>query len=452
MMQHASASIAIVSGAPRHAPRVRRTKQPGLARPGGASLAVAFGACALAGAIACGRHDAGARASAARVQMPEQRARGPIGAAVASAGFAGKGLHLWTTSCDPRSEEARATGAAVARLGHALRTVGLVCLALREDGAVIDAEARGPGLASELDRGGVRRGALISTLVRAGATTALVLANPREHGFDGAGAAKAISTAASRARVVERLVAAQATEGHAAVELDLESLPTAASGDLVALVSALRAALPPAVELVVDVHAKTVDDPGWPGPGAHDYGALARAGAIVRLMTYDFSLGPVPAGPTTKASWIRAVVAYARGAGVPAAQLEIGLPAYGYDFPPVATRDAAPADEPPRPLRWREAIELRARVGATLLRDDAGAPHFVYRAAEGAREVWFDDGESVGRLLDELRDVAGEVRGVALWGVYGADPGVLDAWLRAFEGAPAGSPAPANVAPGEILR
>lgn len=339
----------------------------------------------------------------------------------AGAGFRGKRLQVWTTSCDPRAEEARATMALVGRLGPALRTVGLACLALREDG----------GLAATGDDGhGVRRGALVAALAARGAETALVVANLGVGGFDGPGAARTLASEGARARLVERLVAMQATERHATIELDLEALPTAARDDLVALVRALRARLPAEVTLAVDVHAKTVDDPGWPGPGAHDYGALARAGAVVRLMTYDLSLGPVPAGPTTRADWIRRVVAYARSAGVPPAQLEIGLPAYGYDFAP---RPADTADPPPRPLRWREAEALRAREGAELLRDEGGAPHFFYSAPDGLHEVWFDDGASLGRLLGELRDVADDVGGVAIWGVFEADPAAIDAWARAWE-------------------
>ncbi len=319
-----------------------------------------------------------------------------------------KSLHVWTTECDAAADEASGLLELTERDGVHIDTLGLDCQPLRADG---DFEVRGdPG-----------RARLLGQLAERGIATALVIANNGGGDFDGALAAAVLADPSRSGRLLSRLVEVQQRERHAVVELDLESMPTDAAPDLVRLVQSLRVLLPKAVRIVVDVQAKTVDDPGYAGPGAYDYGALAIAGATVRLMTYDYSLGPVPPGPTTKPSWIREVVAYAGARGVPADRLEIGLPGYGYDFGP-RKGDAHVT------LRWREAEALRARVGAKLVRNDDGAPHFEYRGEDGPHEVWYDDGASIAQLLASLGDLSSSVSGAGLWSAYGADPRMLDAW------------------------
>jgi spore germination protein YaaH len=316
-------------------------------------------------------------------------------------------LHVWTTVCDDEAAESSELLELTRRDGVHVDTVGLDCHALRADG---DFDVPG-------DAGRAR---LLSRLSAQGIATALVVANAAGGDFDGGLAAAVLADPSRSERLLSRLVELQQREQHPIVELDFEAMPSESAKDLVRLVRSLRERLPPAVRVVVDVHAKTVDDPGYPGPGAHDYGELANAGAIVRVMTYDYSIGPVPPGPTTKPSWIREVIAYARDRGVPADRLEIGLPGYGYDF--------GPGTEQHAPVRWREAESLRARVGAKLLRSEDGTPHFLYDADDGRHQVWFDDGASIAHMLGNLRDLSGSVSGAGIWGVYGADPRVLDAW------------------------
>jgi hypothetical protein len=342
-----------------------------------------------------------------------------------------KRLHVWSTACEPKAGEARAVLATAQQVGRTLRTIGLVCYGLGDSGLL-----RATG--DESSRG---RNALAAAIRRRGVGTVLVLTNADSQGFDGDRASRVLASTAARARLVDRLVVLQARERHVAIELDLEAMPSAAARDLVATVAALRARLPSDVAVVVDAHAKTVDEPGWQGPGAHDYGALAAAGAIVRVMTYDYSIGPVPPGPTTRAAWIREVVRYARGRGVPSERLEIGLPAYGYDFAPTG----------PAPLRWREATALAALRGSPLLRDANGTPHFAYEANDGLHEVWFDDGPSITRLLSDLRDLSDEIGGIAIWGAYEADPAVFEPFARRARGHVGQAP-PSIVASGEIMR
>ncbi|MEO7095373.1 MAG: glycosyl hydrolase family 18 protein [Polyangiales bacterium] len=329
--------------------------------------------------------------------------------------WVGKRLHLWVTSCDASSSEAKQLVATATAHRGLVDGVGIACQAVVRDGSFKTVDDGPPG------RG---RAALAARLQGLGIATTILVANPGPGGFDGPlGAAVAMDEKA-RAKLVESLVAARTKEHHAGIELDLESMASEAASGYVQLVREVKAAAGTGVEISVDVHPKTVDEPGWDGPGAHDYPALADAGAIVRLMTYDLSIGPVPPGPTTKSSWVREVVAYARSKKVPAQQLEIGLPAYGYDFPP--------ADKgSPLALKYKEIMQLKARVKAEVTRDEAGTPHFSYDAKDGRHEVWFDDAESLARVLEDLRPVAKYVRGIAIWGMHDADPRLVDALVTA---------------------
>jgi spore germination protein YaaH len=325
----------------------------------------------------------------------------------------GKRLHLWLTTCDPRAPEAVELLTRVATHPQVVTSVGFACQVLGDEGSFVTvggttAEAGRAELAARLHALGVR--------------TSLVVANWNQSdsgGFDGALAMRVSEDPASRLRLVTSLVAARTLEEHGLVELDLEAMPVAAANGFTTLVAHARQSS----EVAVDVHAKTRDDPGWPGPGAHDYAALARTGATLRVMTYDYSVGPVPPGPTTKAGWIHDVVHYARSCGVPAGQIEIGLPAYGYDFPPAG-------HGPPTPLTHRDAIARATAAGATIERDAARVPHFTYQAADGFHQVWFEDVESQAQLLADVADLAPDIAGFAVWGVYGAEPEMFELWRR----------------------
>ncbi len=327
-----------------------------------------------------------------------------ISSAAPATSFRGKKLHLWITSCDPRAKEVGDVLTRAAQGKH-VTSIGVACTAITKEGTLV-AQGEHPV--------GKGRAAIAEKITKAGFLPSLVIANPGPLGFDGALATQVLGDEATRKKLAAAIADVVKNEHFAAIELDLEAMATIAAPGYSSLAAEVRKGIAANVELVIDVHPKTVDDPGWDGPGSHDYVALSKTGAVLRLMTYDLSIGPMPPGPSTKASWIREVVEYARKTGVPAAQLEIGLPAYGYDYPP--KEKGAPI-----PLRHEEVEALRVRVKATVVRDDGGTPHFQYDAPDGRHEVWFDDAESLGRVLAGVADLADQVRGVAIWGIGRGD-------------------------------
>ncbi|MGZ3419018.1 MAG: glycosyl hydrolase family 18 protein [Polyangiales bacterium] len=308
---------------------------------------------------------------------------------------------MWTTSCDLGSRESLDAIALTKRL-PGRGSVGVACTAVTAEGGLADEPGR-PKLAARLAALGLQ--------------PSLLVANPGPGGFDGPLGAKVVTDPELRTKLARAIVQARAREGFGAIELDLESLPTSARDGYTALVKEVVATA--GVPVAVDVHPKTVDDPGWDGPGAHDYKGIVDAGASLILMTYDLSIGPVPPGPSTKATWVREVVAYARALGIAPSKLMVGLPAYGYDF--------APEGKGAAPLRHEEIVALRSKTKSALVRDPLGSPHFAYAGEGGTHEVWFDDAESIGRLLADLAPIAGEVRGIAIWGAGRADPALAHA-------------------------
>ncbi len=351
----------------------------------------------------CRGADEGSTAAAAAPLSPSPA---PTVAATKSGAWAGKRLHVWVTSCDETSEEAANILAGLAKSPGVVDSVGVACTTVTPNGKLATL-AEFP-----VDQG---RAKVAGKLAKAGVRTSLVVANVGPNGFDAALAKKALEGDASRQHLLELIMDAAMRGGFRDVELDLESMPTNLGPKYTKLAKEAVARVEKrGGELTVDVHPKTIDTPTWDGPGAHEYAALADAGAVVRLMTYDLSIGPVPPGPSTRATWARDVVKYARSKGVPPEKLELGLPAYGYDFPPKGKGSALA-------LRHVEVMALRTKVKAEIKRDEFGTPHFDYDAADGKHQVWFDDAISIGRLLTDLADVAADVRGVAIWGIGRAD-------------------------------
>ncbi|EMF44572.1 glycosyl hydrolase, family 18 domain protein [Leptospira interrogans serovar Grippotyphosa str. LT2186] len=72
----------------------------------------------------------------------------------------------------------------------------------------------------------------------------------------------------------------------------------------------------------------------WRGPMTHDYAFLAKYADRIKIMAYELhprkyrNPGPGPQAPNT---WIKSIIEYAK-ARVPAKQLYMAIPTYGYDW------------------------------------------------------------------------------------------------------------------------
>ncbi|MEU3370096.1 glycosyl hydrolase family 18 protein [Streptomyces sp. NPDC006711] len=151
-----------------------------------------------------------------------------------------------------------------------------------------------------------------------------------------------------------------------------------------------------------------------------DYPALGRAADKVRVMGYDLHWRGGDPGPLATPQWYEEILRRAT-ALIPAAKLEMGLPAYGWDWVPGGTT---------RHVTWKEAEALRAAKGVPYQLDPVSqTPHFTYEEGGSVRQVWYQDATGVAADLPVLRRYG--IRDTALWALNFEDPGLWPVLARA---------------------
>ncbi|MEV5158822.1 glycosyl hydrolase family 18 protein [Streptomyces sp. NPDC053728] len=233
------------------------------------------------------------------------------------------------------------------------------------------------------------------------------------------GALAAILTSpARRAEHTDALMRTVATRDYDGLDLDYESI--AATGDatyaavrdgFTALVTDLcRRLHTQGKQCVVTVFPKTATTGRiW------DYAALGRVADRVRIMGYNLHWSGGDPGPLADTHWYEDILARAT-ALVPPAKLEMGLPAYGWNWPSDSTSTAAT-----RHVTWKEAEELRLEQGAPYRFDEvSGTPYFTYDDGTESREVWYQDARGIAAHLPVLRKHG--VVNTALWALDFEDP------------------------------
>jgi spore germination protein YaaH len=216
---------------------------------------------------------------------------------------------------------------------------------------------------------------------------------------------------ALRAAHVRALTDVVTRNGWDGLDLDYEALSPRDRDAFSRFVAELATSLHRAgATLSVTLQARTADDPD----AAQDYAALGRAADHVRVMAYDHAWSSSDPGPVAPLAWVEDVVAYTVSQ-VPASKVQVGIPAYGYDWTgssgtALTTQDAvARAEREGVQVRW----DAESASASFTYRDDAGAQH----------TVWYDDARSVAAKADAA--AAHSVAGVAIWQLAGADP---DTW------------------------
>jgi spore germination protein YaaH len=211
-----------------------------------------------------------------------------------------------------------------------------------------------------------------------------------------------------RAAHVRALTDVVTSNGWDGLDLDYEALSPRDRDAFSRLVADLAASLHGVgATLSVTLAASTAADP----EDAQDYAALGRAADRVRVMAYDHAWSGSDPGPVAPLDWVSDVVAYTVSQ-VPPSRVQVGIPAYGYDWDGTSGT----------PLATRDAAALAARHGAQVRWDAATASAtFTYRDGSGARHtVWYDDARSA-RAKAGVASAHG-VAGVAVWQLAGADP------------------------------
>ncbi|MFF2137115.1 glycosyl hydrolase family 18 protein [Streptomyces sp. NPDC058193] len=233
------------------------------------------------------------------------------------------------------------------------------------------------------------------------------------------GALAAILTStARRAEHTDALMRTVATRDYDGLDLDYESIATTGDATYAAVrdgFTALATGLCSRLhtlgkQCVVTVFPKTATTGRiW------DYAALGRVADRVRIMGYNLHWQGGDPGPLADTRWYEDILTRAT-ALVPPAKLEMGLPAYGWNWPSDSTGTAAT-----KHVTWKEAEALRAEQGVPYRFDElSGTPYFTYDDGTESREVWYQDARGIAAHLPVLRRHG--VTNTALWALNFEDP------------------------------
>jgi spore germination protein YaaH len=168
----------------------------------------------------------------------------------------------------------------------------------------------------------------------------------------------------------------------------------------------------------VAVLARTSDaqpeDCGW-CTWIFDYRAIGAAADRVRVMAYEQHGAFSTAGPISSIAWVRSIIGYA-GQTMPPRKVELGLPAFGFDWSRSGTRS----------VTSRAALALAARYKAVLHWDATVREYtFAYTVSGVQHRVWFEE-RVAGQQRASLAKWAG-FAGTAFWAGGGEDLGL---WPR----------------------
>ncbi|MGW1864843.1 glycosyl hydrolase family 18 protein [Streptomyces mauvecolor] len=215
---------------------------------------------------------------------------------------------------------------------------------------------------------------------------------------------------------VETLLALVRSRSYDGIDIDYESIAPTGDADYPAVRAAYAAF---AGELCGRLHALAKQcvltvSPQTANTGRiWDYQALGKAADKVRIMGYDLHWQGGSAGPLASPQWYDDILRRAT-ALIPADKLEMGLPAYGWDWVPGGKT---------RHVTWHEAEALRVAQGAPYHLDpDSRTPHFTYEEDDSVREVWYQDAAGVTADLPVLRRYG--IRNTTIWALNFEDPKV----------------------------
>jgi spore germination protein YaaH len=173
--------------------------------------------------------------------------------------------------------------------------------------------------------------------------------------------------------------------------------------------------------------------------------ALAEVTDYLVVQGYDFhSAGEASAGPVAAVTgWGRlnweTVIDRFVGLGVPARQIVMAVPMYGYQWPTETDRPGSPTRgravevllAPPAGVlpELPRALEAVQRHG--LRRDvESGTPYYAFQDSSGWNQGWFEDAESLRAKYDLVR--ARGLGGVAIFPLAYGDAPLWDDLREAF--------------------
>lgn len=221
---------------------------------------------------------------------------------------------------------------------------------------------------------------------------------------------------AVRAAHVRNLVDLTVSEGYDGIDIDYENLAARDREVYTAFVSELGQALHDQDKLLTtSVHPKVSDEGYDERNVAQSFSAIGEAVDQVRVMTYDHSWETSPPGPVAPSGWVEDVIAWTT-TQIPPDKVVLGIALLGYDW----------VDGRGTTVDHTQAVELAREHGATIRRNEDGAPSFTYTDDQGrSHEVWWEDAVSAARKLPLVAEY--DLGGIFLWRLGGEDRAIWTA-------------------------
>jgi peptidoglycan-N-acetylglucosamine deacetylase len=232
--------------------------------------------------------------------------------------------------------------------------------------------------------------------------------------WDGEGVSRVLQDTATRAALVQKIVAFVAANKLQGATIDFEEIPAAGHAPVEQFLKDLSAAFLPHGWIIVQ--AVPFDDDGWP------YAAYAHIVDYVLLMAYDQHDDTGAVGSIAAQDWFETTLDARMRALAPSRTI-VGIGSYGYDWNGGPTADD---------LSFEEAVVAAHDSGASIVFDDAtNNPHFSYIEDDQTRhEVWFLDGVTAYNQV-HASDVY-RPAGYALWKLGTEDPSIWNVFGRPY--------------------
>ena len=218
-----------------------------------------------------------------------------------------------------------------------------------------------------------------------------------------------------RARHIRNIVDEVLANNYDGIDIDYELLDSNLRLDYSAFITDLAKELHTQGKLLtIAVHAKTADYGGL--GGFQDWAVLGQAVDRLRIMTYDYHWRGGGPGPVAPIYWVRAVADYAKTVVDPA-KVVIGVPFYGYNWPPGGDAIAQ---------TWTDINDLiqSNKLEVNLKESDSNGlveeNWITYSSRLGRRTVYFATSRSLDAKIDLVQQL--DLAGIAIWRLGGEDP------------------------------